>query len=118
MTRHFKIYWLPVLLWILLIFSISSIGKFPTTLTPLLSVDKLWHVLEYAVLAFLLARALKNSDNIRLRNNFRLLAILFAVVYAFSDELRQHFIPTRTGSIADFIADAIGAVLGQFFYRK
>ncbi len=118
MTNHFWRYWFPVLLWAMLIFTVSSVSDFPASVEQLWSFDELLHAAEYGVLAFLLARALKNSQKDQLKHNFRFLAVLFAVLYAASDELHQSVVPLRSASIVDFIFDGIGAVLGQMFFRE
>lgn len=114
----FYFYWLPVILWAILIFSLSSFSSFPKAVQPVFSFDKLAHAIEYAVFSFLLARAFGNSGKDNLKRYFRVLAIICAIVYAMTDELHQYFVPLRTASIIDFIYDSIGAMIGQKFFRK
>ncbi|MFH1093504.1 MAG: VanZ family protein [Candidatus Omnitrophota bacterium] len=116
--NNFCLYWLPVIFWALLIFSLSSFSAFPRAVQPLFSFDKLAHSLEYAVLSFLLARAFGNSKKNNLKIYFRFLAVICAIVYAMSDELHQYFVPMRTPSIIDLIYDSIGAIIGQRFFKK
>ncbi|MBI4846260.1 MAG: VanZ family protein [Candidatus Omnitrophica bacterium] len=119
MTKEFRKYWLPVIVWAALIFSVSSISRFPKEVQPIFSVDGIPHALEYAVFGFLLARAFKNEDNREiLRNNFRLLAVLAAVLYGASDEFHQYFVPMRTASAVDLIYDGIGSCIGQLFCKN
>lgn len=74
------------------------------------------HVIEYAILYFLLFRATlqENSKN---QKKARLIALLVAIIYAASDELHQTFVPTREGRLRDVGIDTIGIVL-MYIYTK
>jgi VanZ family protein len=67
---------------------------------------KTMHALAYGVLAGLLMRALRGywSDN----GLIRLVSILLAVAYAFSDEYHQAFVPGRDGNLIDVAVDVVG----------
>ncbi|MCP4650678.1 MAG: hypothetical protein GY853_11455 [PVC group bacterium] len=116
--NKFVYYWMPVIIWAVLIFIVSSISTFPESIQPVISFDKFWHTVEYGILAFFLARAFKNSSREDFKRNFRLLAIIFTVFYAISDEFHQSFVPMRTASIIDVLFDSLGAVLGHLIVRK
>ena len=51
-----------------------------------------------------------------------LFSIFFGVIYAFSDEFHQYFVPGRSADLFDFIADCIGVILVQviiwFYFRS
>ncbi|MCG2711266.1 MAG: VanZ family protein [Candidatus Omnitrophica bacterium] len=115
--KNFYLYWLPVIVWAILIFALSSFSTFPKAVQPLFSFDKLAHAAEYSVLSFLLARAFKNSKKYNSKRYFRVLAVICAIVYAMSDELHQYFVPMRTPCIIDLIYDSIGAIIGQKFFK-
>lgn len=75
-------------------------------------------MIEYALLYFLLFRALyvgrkKNSET----NKTLIVAFLFAVLYAVSDEIHQSFIPTREGRLRDVLIDTSGILL-MYIYIK
>ena len=134
--RKFTIYWLPVLLWMALIFGASSdrhsfthssrlIGPFVRWLFPLISdhalyrvifgVRKVAHLTEYAILGALIWRALRKPA----RNDPRSwewrqarLALALVILYAASDEFHQAFVPTREASVVDVLIDTSGAALG------
>jgi len=40
------------------------------------------------------------------------LSALSATLYGISDEIHQHFVPSRTADIADMIADVAGSIMG------
>ncbi len=72
--------------------------------------DKLWHALAYATLA---AAALWAwLPQVKKRPWPGLWGILlFCLLYGISDELHQSFIPGRYSSLADIVANVIGAAL-------
>ena len=95
--------WLPVVAWAALIFGLSSIPSLNSGLGTWDTVlRKLAHTAEFAVLAALLWRALRNE----------VAALVVAVAYAATDELHQHFVRGRHGSPVDVAIDGIGAALG------
>ncbi|MBN2097271.1 MAG: VanZ family protein [Candidatus Omnitrophica bacterium] len=114
--RPFLKFWLPVYLYAGLIFIYSSLSS-PPGLSYILYGDKLLHLAEYAILGFLVARALKNSSAPQLRRHFRVYAILFSLVYGLSDEFHQHFVPGRQVEVLDLVADGLGAFFGQLALR-
>ncbi len=69
------------------------------------------HVTEYAVLAMLAFRALRLSLDVSAP---RLVGLALSLVIAVAalDELRQSFLATRTGSLADVAINLAGGALG------
>lgn len=118
MKKSFFLYWVPVIIWAGIIFALSSTPSFPDEVSMFAKFDKLIHAIEYAGLSFLLARALKQSPQQKISRNFRVLAIIFTILYGISDEFHQSFVPLRDPSMVDLIADSIGAVLGQIFIKR
>lgn len=114
--EHFFRFWLPVYLYAGVIFLFSS-WAVPPQPPPLLHVDKLIHIAEYAILAYLLARAARNSSSARLSMHFRAFAVCVAALYGLSDEFHQYFVPGRGADGFDVLADAIGALIGQMCLR-
>ena len=64
--------------------------------------DKLAHLLEFALLGFLAARATGSA-----RGGFSIAAVWGAV-----DEVHQAFVPLRSPGLDDWLADLIGGFLG------
>jgi len=116
--KHLMKFWLPVLVYLVLIFLLSSSPKpvFAETEVPFL--DKFLHTIEYAVLGFLLIRGLKNSRLWLSDRDFILLAVAIATFYGISDEFHQHFVPNRNASLGDVFFDCIGSVIGSVVYRR
>lgn len=93
--------WAPPLAWAALLFVLSH--QAGDSLPPLFEgADKLAHVALYAPLGFLLGRAV----------GVGWLAVLLATAYGVSDEWHQVFVPGRSASLGDVVADAVGAALG------
>jgi VanZ family protein len=98
-----------VVAWAGLIFALSSISDLGTGLgTWDLVLRKIAHAAEFAVLGFLLLRAVRREG----------LSLLLGIAYAASDELHQHFVPGRQGSPLDFLIDAVGVAVGVYLGRR
>lgn len=135
-TKSFLKYWLPVVVWMSLIFSASTdamssqhtsrfIGPFLHWLKPDISdktvyavqyaVRKTAHVTEYAILALLLWRAfrrpIKNDSRVWNRRTAALV-LTVAALYSATDEIHQSFVPSREGRWQDVALDTFGAALG------
>ena len=132
--RRFVKYWLPVLIWLGVIFvgstSVMSaeqtsryIVPFLLWLKPGMSPKAIWtivvvvrksaHAIEYAVLALLLWRALRSVPTVRTRTFVVFGAVLLGcALVAVSDEFHQTFVKSRTPSVRDVLLDVGGAFLG------
>jgi VanZ family protein len=127
--QSFLKFWLPVLIWMIFIFIGSTdflsaehtsrfIGPFLRWLAPDVSdatigsvqlvIRKCAHLTEYAILAALLCRALRQSRHSG--------AFIIAAVYAALDEIHQSFVASRTASLGDVLIDCIGAIIGVFLF--
>ncbi|MGA3267054.1 MAG: VanZ family protein [Verrucomicrobiota bacterium] len=137
-VRKFLKNWLPALVWMALIFTASADTKSyqhsSWLVEPLLRwlfphmpeeeiqaihhfLRKCAHSVEYAVLAALLWRALRNTVNRVLRPwDWRVAGLTLSLVflYAASDEFHQIFVPTRTARVTDVLIDTAGGAAGLF----
>jgi len=110
--------WLLVLIWAGLIFFLSH--------QPFLKSDlpnqwdfvlrKIAHITEYAILAWLLIRALREHK--LTWGQILTLAIALSVGYAISDEYHQTFILGREGTFRDVLIDGVGVFLVAWFNRR
>ena len=101
--------WGPVVAWAGLIFALSSIPDLGTGLGGWdLVLRKIAHALEFAVLGFLLLRAIGHEA----------LALAAGIAYAVTDEVHQSFVPGRHGSVWDVLLDSVGVALGVLFLRR
>ena len=100
--------WRAPLLWAVVILIVSSVPM-PTVTAPA-GADKGVHGLLYLVLGFLAVRALLS----RRAPVWQLLVLLVAVlIFGALDEVHQRFIPGRTADPRDWVADAVGSVVGM-----
>ena len=112
---QFLFYWLPVILWLAIIYVLSNQPSVPHPGRKIgLSdyvVDYTAHALTFGFLTLLLWRALRTWRG--WRDSFRPLlgAGLLAALYALSDEIHQSFVPGRTASAKDWLADTIGILV-------
>ena len=107
-------FWLPLIIWLGLIFYASSVSadapivKWLDTLSSYAG-----HFLEFMVLTLLAFRALSNSFSARgFRNVWY--AGSFSVLFAISDEIHQSFVPTRFCSGCDILVDVLGISFAFF----
>lgn len=105
-------YWLPPLVWMSIIFYMSSQHRI--TMTNSETEDffafKTLHVIEYAFLFFLLYRALTTLAFKKHQLTF-IIAFLVASFYSMTDEFHQLFIPSRTGRVRDVFIDMGGMII-------
>jgi VanZ family protein len=133
-NRNFIYYWLPVIIWMGIIFGMST-GMFSSDHTsrfivPLLNfffprlspeeiqllhglIRRAGHVTEYFILGILLFRAFRGDSPYPWRPRWTLCAIIAVVVYAMSDEFHQAFVATRTASLVDVSIDSAGGIFSQ-----
>ncbi|HEY64494.1 MAG TPA: VanZ family protein [Caldilineae bacterium] len=100
-------HWVPPIAWMGVIFLLSSRSDYPDlTPGPPDLQNILGHVVEYGVLAFLLARAIDRQTHVRRPH---LWAIVIVMLYAASDEWHQRFVPGRHADPLDWVIDVAAA---------
>ena len=111
----FSWYWVPVLVYVTIIFSLSAQ---PNLRPPLQfpNSDKFFHMLEYGGLGYLLARGVRAGARIRLALTAALIVAVLGGAIAASDEIFQGYIPGRDSSLQDWFADFTGLLLAQIVY--
>ncbi len=118
-------YWVPSLLYMALIFVVSSLKQPPLPMPEFewLTIDKLYHFIEYAILGILLAWALvKARPSVVPSKLIWLIAAVLSSLYGASDEWHQTFVPGRLATLADWVADVLGSIAGvlavYLYYRS
>ncbi|MEI3612385.1 VanZ family protein [Pseudogracilibacillus sp. SO30301A] len=127
------IFWIPVLIWMSVIFYLShQPGSESSELSSDLAAKILYlielifpvnsdyfhhfirksaHFIAYFILGILVVNAL------RIHNfKYAAYAFLICVLYAISDEVHQLFIPGRSGEVRDVLIDGTGAFIGIGVY--
>lgn len=90
------------------IFILSSMPKVPRPPGPWYMTFVI-HFIEYLGFGFIVLIAVKGNKT--LRNPF-LFAIAVCILYGFSDEFHQYFVPNRIADIRDVFFDSLGSVVG------
>lgn len=111
-TRVAGSHWLPVLAYVSLIFTLSAQPRLAPPFE-FQNSDKVIHLLEYAVLGVLLARAIRRSWPWRSITAAASLTLLLGLAVAAGDEWFQSTVPGRDASVFDWYADGFGLVLSQ-----
>jgi VanZ family protein len=75
--------------------------------------DKFAHVILYLGFGLLLYQTVKRSKNGVLSNHAALLSVLLGALFAITDEVHQAFVPYRTASSMDLVADVTGLLFAQ-----
>ncbi|KKT52201.1 MAG: VanZ family protein [Candidatus Collierbacteria bacterium GW2011_GWB2_44_22] len=96
----------------ILIFLMSSKANLPVngTATEDFFSKKLAHIFEYTILMFLMFRAVGEKSPAK--------AFLYSLIFAFTDEIHQLFIPTRTGRLRDVGIDSLGLIFSSILIIK
>lgn len=107
-NRRRIVVWGPVVLWMGVIFFLSGqsrLPKFPLAVPDTFG-EVAGHLLEYAVLAVLVHRALRLAGRVR---HPAVWAFVISVLYGITDEFHQTFVPGRDGNPVDVVVDGVGA---------
>ncbi|MCX6143800.1 MAG: VanZ family protein [Ignavibacteriales bacterium] len=125
-------YWLPVLLWMGLIFYMSTgmfsaqntfdiLQRFLRSVDPAItnstvrlinnSLRKAGHVTEFFISGLLVFRAFKAGSTKPRILRWAMLSVVFIVLFAVSDEYHQSFVASRTASVLDVCIDAGGGLI-------
>ena len=99
---------LPLFFLMALIFLLSHQPGDSLELPNIFGIDKVAHFSVYGLLALTAIHAFSPLSNGR-EWRFALIIISFCILYGISDEFHQSFIPYRTSSVWDLLADALGA---------
>ena len=116
MLNKFLKNWLPVIVYAGFIFWLSSLPNLESGLEQDLVLRKIAHILEYAILTFLLLRAFFSTGNQSKTNKTLALAIIVAFLYALTDEYHQTFIFGRQGKLGDVGIDTIGILITSLIW--
>lgn len=73
--------------------------------------DYIAHFIEYAGLGFLWFLFQEKKDNNRVSGKY-FYPVLFSLIFGITDEIHQLYVPGRTFSGLDLLADGCGAVIG------
>ena len=114
--------WIPALIFMGVIFCLSSIHGDKIHLPDFSYSDKVAHFFAYAFLGWLISlrQVLRGSARVGFGNAGGLDAMgqIVGMLYGASDEFHQMFVPLRDASVYDWNADALGIMAGSWVCRK
>jgi VanZ family protein len=115
-TVFFRLIPVCTMMGIIFFLSHTPADSFRLPLPP--GTDKLIHIIIYGILAAAAIVAFDRRTRIERSLKVALLVVLFCLVYGLLDELHQSYIPGRDASIADVVADGVGACLFCLFWQR
>ncbi len=113
----------PGILWIMIILVLVGVpgNYFPEVISfwKWLNPDKIIHLLIFGILTILLIRGFRKQYSfIFLRSYSKQIALIFGIFFGLLTEVLQIFVFTgRNGNVYDFIANALGCLLGLLIYN-
>ena len=114
--KRFALRQLPLILYAIIIFYISSLSRLPDTGWDIRFLDKLAHAVEYFIFGLLAIRAFTSQSTGAGPGRTYAWAVLFSLLYGLSDEFHQRFVPGRSADPVDLLADGIGIFLAVGFH--
>ena len=120
-VERILLFYLPPLLCMGTIFYLSSCSWVPIPLPVWMIVrDKVAHAIMYGLLCYLWIRAFRMGEDRSLSSNLFIVAVSITVAYGITDEYHQSFVPGRTATAGDALADSIGALVSGvvLFFRR
>ena len=111
-------YYLPLILWAGLIFYFSSLPNLKSNFPEVwdLILRKTAHLIEFGVLVVLALRIGLRGEKAKSRKWVYIVALLFCLLYAVSDEYHQSFVGGRAMTLRDVLIDSLGMVGGSGIY--
>jgi len=116
-ARYAVFYLLPVFLYGVVVFHLSSLSRFPEQMPSFWGLDKVLHFGEYYLFGYLIRRCFPPEGDGKARQ-WKAVAgtVTVGMLYALSDELHQAFVPGRDSSYGDFLFDAAGVICAAFTF--
>ena len=114
---------LPATFWALLILLLCGLpgDKIPElTFLEWLNPDKIAHIILFGVQCLLLLKGFEKQNFTRVVNsNHAALALVLSITYGCIVEILQEYVfINRNGDLRDAVANAIGALLGFWIYKR
>ena len=109
-TSLVSVRYIPMLIVMAVIFFLSSQPDIPLPQTISFQ-DKILHFAAYGVLAVTVLWARRSVSSVACLG-----VVVYCLLYGISDEFHQSFVPGRTSSVYDVIADGVGASFVAFFW--
>lgn len=111
-------YKIPIIAYSVLIFIISSLSLNEVPSLKIGLLDKLVHFGEYTIYGLLLMLAFATAKSNKIVRYSISLSLCVGILFGLLDEIHQYFVPGRTCSVLDLLADVIGVWFGTFLFSK
>ncbi len=113
----FARYTAPLLAYLACIVWLSHQPGRPGSL-PFPHLDKLIHLVEFAIVGVLIVRWLARHPRLRPATPGRTIAfaVVLGIAFALLDEFHQSFVPGRSTEALDLVADAVGVSAGAWLW--
>ena len=108
-----KLFKYILIFYIIAILAVSTIPGGAIPKFNIWSFDKILHIIEYFILAFLMINALRITTT-----RYILIIIIFGIAYGGFNEIWQGIVADRYASIYDAIANGIGMIIGSLISFK
>ncbi len=95
------------------IFFFSSLSGPPGAKFPIISIA--YHFIVFFLFAFFLFSSVNGKEKIKLK--YLMIVIIISILYAFSDEFHQSFVPGRDAGIKDILTDTAGIFSSILIYN-
>lgn len=116
MKLRFVFRYVPMVVVMGTIYLLSAQPGENLSLPQLPGLDKLAHMAAYGILALSILFAFTKSSKKNDAKRVVLLTVGCCLAYGITDEFHQAFVPGRSPSLLDLLADCIGAVMVCLFY--
>lgn len=115
-ARRIAVIWAPLAIWAGVILFLTSVpgGQLPKI--QISHLDLVVHFVLYTVLGGLMLRALHATLTTARPGRIMIVAIASGVSFGLFDEIHQMWIPGRSYSNLDLVADTVGVCAGVFAY--
>jgi VanZ family protein len=115
--KNFLWKWGPVAIWLAFIYAGSSVGSLPHADSETLDsiIHRIGHLIEYAILGVLIARAWRQHQSIAWREIVYI--VIACGLYGLTDEWHQRFVVGRSSELSAVPFDMAGGLIGAWFYR-
>lgn len=114
MNKKFYIYHLPFILYLILIFVLSSIPGDSLPEVGFELNDKFIHAGIYFIAFLLSYLSFANIEKPSfISKNPLAFSLILTILYGLSDEFHQALVPNRSAEVYDFLADVGGSILGM-----
>jgi hypothetical protein len=113
MAHRFLFYWLPLIMWILGIFLVSTLSTTSFPAESGVPIEYPLHITASFVLFLLLYRLFRSNHKNAALGGILLSSLVFTMIVSLSKECWQLLIPTRSFSMKDIIVDGGAATLAM-----